>query len=243
MARKKKLETTVVTSEQPVVKRRPGRPRKIKTPEELEKLNKPKLTLEQRQEIKLQQQKAKEAAKRARGESEPKNKERFYCTNKELQAELIKWRDSNLKVEQERIAKGLPIIYEDRKLSDELGKMLLAISNKLLNHSNFRNYTKELKEDMRGHGIYKVLRGLKSYNFKFNNPFAWITQALYNAYLTIIGKHYKHINTKKELLKKYSIALDSFRGISCNNAISKYIKNYLGEDYGTDGFNINEELQ
>ena len=54
MSRKKKeVEQPVETT----AKRRPGRPRKIKTPEELEKLNKPKLTLAQKQELKLKRQK------------------------------------------------------------------------------------------------------------------------------------------------------------------------------------------
>lgn len=218
MSRKKKeVEQPVETT----AKRRPGRPRKIKTPEELEKLNKPKLTLAQKQELKLKRQKERQAKKAAEGKLDPKNKERFYCTNKELQAELIKWRDSAKEP-------------EDRILSEELGRMLLAIANKFLNHSNFRNYSKELKEDMRSYGLYKVIRGLKNYNFKFNNPFSWVTQAFYNAFLTIIGKHYKHINTKKELLKKFMGELEGISGISPNNAISKCIQNYLGPDAGND---------
>lgn len=199
------------------IKRRPGRPRKEKTPEQLAKLNKPKLTLEQKQELKLQRQKEREAKKIASGQLEPANKERFYCTNKELQAELIKWRDSNVDVE-----KRIP--------SEELGRMLLAIANKYLNHSNFRNYSKELKEDMRSYGLYKVLRGLKNYNFKFNNPFAWVTQAFRNAFLSIIVQHYKHINIRKMLLKKFMLEFDSISGISPNNSISKCIQNYLGSD-------------
>ena len=212
---RKKLETT--QQQQPTVKRKPGRPRKIKTAEELAKINKPKLTLEQKQEIKLKKQKDRNAKKIEAGLIEPKNKERFYCTNKDLQAELIKWRDSN-----ENPAKRIP--------SEEFGKMLLAIANKLLNHSNFRNYPKELKEDMRSFGLIKVIRGLKTYNFNFNNPFAWITQALYNAYLTVIGQYYKHINIKKALLKKIMSELEEMNGISANNAISKCIQNYLGSD-------------
>lgn len=104
----------------------------------------------------------------------------------------MKWRDSAKEVEK-------------RVPSEELGRMLLAIANKYLNHSNFKNYTKELKEDMRSYGLYKVLRGLKHYNFKFNNPFAWVTQAFRNAFLSVIMQHYKHINTRKALLKKFML--------------------------------------
>lgn len=179
------------------VKRPRGRPRKIRTPEELAKIKKPKLSLAEKQAIKLKAQRAKEAAKKARGETEPKNKERFYCTNKELQAELIKWRDSNLAEEAEQIKNGQPIDYTRRTISEELGKMFIEIGHKLLNHSNFRNYSKELKEDMLSYFYLKIIKGLKNYNFEFNNPFSFVTMAAFNAYLTIIGKHYKHINIKK----------------------------------------------
>lgn len=126
----------------------------------LEKIKKNKLTLEQKQEIKLKAQKEKQARKVAMGELEPKNKQKFYCTNKDLIFELEKWRDSAVRP-------------EDRIISEELGKMLIEIGKKLLNHSNFRNYPAELKEDMLSFGLYKIIKGLKTYNFKFNNPFAY----------------------------------------------------------------------
>lgn len=229
-------------------KRPRGRPRKVRTPEELAKMAKPKLTLAEKQAIKLKAQREKEAAKAAAGQSEPKNKQRFYCTNKELQAELIKWRDSN-KDEEERLynewkkthrtqkqkdADPFKIKYEDRKISEELGKIFIAISQKLLNHSNFRNYSKELKEDMQSFFYLKIIKGLKNYNFEFNNPFSFVTMAAINAYLTVIGQHYKHINTKKKLMQKLAAELNSFNGISPNTSLNKCIKSYLGNDVDLD---------
>lgn len=180
-----------------------------------------KLTLAEKQAIKLEAQRRKQAEKAARGELEPKNKERFYCTNKELYAELVKWRDSAEKI-------------EERIPSEELGKMIIAIGNKLLNHSNFRNYPKELKEDMFIFGVEKIIKGLKNYNFEFNNPFSWMTQAFYNGYLSVLNKHYKHINIKKDLMLKLSMELETYSGISPTSSLNRCIKNYLGSDYCKD---------
>lgn len=224
------MKKSVQESQTPMVKRGRGRPKKDPSQKAVKKTTRPKLTLAEKQEQKLKIQQERQARKAASGEAEPKNKERFYCTNKELQAELIKWRDSNLEEENRRIASGQPIDYTARKITNELGTMLLQIGNKLLNHSNFRNYPKEMKEDMRSYGILKVIKGLKNYNFKFNNPFAWMTQAFYNSYLIIIGKHYKHINTRKELMNKYLSDLESFNGMSPNTSLARYIKNYIGEE-------------
>ena len=66
--------------------------------------------------------------------------------------ELVKWKNSSKKV-------------EDRTISEELGEMFLKIGNKMLNHSNFRNYSPELKQDMLMFGVEKIIKGLKNYNF------------------------------------------------------------------------------
>ena len=214
-------------------KKRRGRPKKVRSAREIAKIEnakKNKLTLAQKQAIKLQLQRERQAKKIAAGEIEPKNKDRFYCTNRELQAELIKWRDSNKEEEEKLIAQGLPIDYTNRKISEELGKMMMAIAQKVLNHSNFRNYSKELKEDMQGFFFFKIIKGLKNYNFEFNNPFAFFTQAAFNAYITVIGKHYKQLNIRKDLMKKLFSELETYNGISTASSLSKCIKTYLGDD-------------
>lgn len=118
-----------------------GRPKKQRTPEELSKIEtkkKNKLTLAEKQAIKLKLQREKEAAKAARGEV--RNQDRDYVKNDDLKNELLKWRNSAKEPEK-------------RVLSEEFGEMLLKIGRKLLNHSNFRNYDPELKADMCMFGI------------------------------------------------------------------------------------------
>lgn len=200
------------------VKKKRGRPRKIKTPEELAKQAKPKLSLAQKQEIKLKVQKQREKSKAGK---EPVNKERFYCKNKDLILELEKWRDSAEKP-------------EERIISEELGKMIIAVGEKMLNRAEFRNYPKELKEDMLGMFELKLIKGLKNYNFKFNNPFAFFTTAAWNAFLTVIGKHYKQQNIKKDLMTKLAQELETYTGINPSSSLSRCIKSYLGNDVEVD---------
>lgn len=178
---------------------------------------KKKLTLAEKQELKLQRQKERQAKRRAAGETEPKNKDRFYCTNKELLAELIKWRDSAEKP-------------EDRIISEELGKMMIMIADRLLNHSNFRNYPLEVKQDLRGLGLCKLVQGLKNYNFKFNNAFGYFTQALWNSYITGLTKHYKQINIKREMMKKLFEEIETYSGFDPKSSLNKCIKIYIDGD-------------
>ena len=181
-----------------------------------------KLTLEEKQEIKLKRQKERQAKRLAAGELEPKNKDRFYCTNKDLQEELLKWRDSAENP-------------EDRIISERLGSMIIMIADKLLNHSSFRNYPLEVKQDLRGIGILKIIRGLKNYNFKFNNAFAYFTQALWNSYITGLSKHYKQINIKREMMKKLFLEIETYSGIDPRSSLNRCIKAFIdGEDGSTE---------
>lgn len=174
-----------------------------------------KLTYEQRKELKL---KSSQEKQRLKEKQPPANKDRFYCTNKELYAELVRWRDSAEKP-------------EDRTISEELGRMMIAIGTKVLNRSEFRNYPKELKEDMASFGYFKIIRGLKNYDFRFqNSAFCFFTTAFFNAYLTILKKHYKHINIKKDLMEKLLSEMETFPGMNTASSLTRAIKQYLGDD-------------
>ena len=187
--------------------------RKIKAAPKTEEQK--KLTYEQKKELKL---KSSQEKQRLKEQQPPANKDRFYCTNKELYAELEKWRDSADKP-------------EDRVLSEGLGRMMIAIGTKVLNRSEFRNYPKELKEDMASFGYFKIIRGLKNYDFRFkNSAFCFFTTAFVNAYLTILKKHYKHINIKKDLMEKLLSEMESFPGMNTSSSLTRAIKQYLGDD-------------
>jgi hypothetical protein len=149
-----------------------------------------------------------------------------------MQAELVKWRDSN-KAEEDKLKKKYGAGYEKhidytkRHISEEFGRMLMAIADKMLNRSEFRNYSKQLKEDAKGHFFVKAIKGMKNYNFQFNNPFAYFSTCAWNAYITIIMKSYKHENFKKDLSQDLLTELETYTGIDPRSSLSNYIRQYL----------------
>lgn len=160
------------------------------------------------------EQRLKEKEKR---DSDPRNKERYYVTNAELLEELIKWRDSAEKV-------------EDRDCpSEKLGFMFMELARKITNHSFFRNYSSEIKQDMMGYAYEKMISGLPNYNFKFTNAFAYFSQACFNAFKTTLSKHYKQVNIKRDVTKRAIINLETYIP---NSSISKCLNNQFdGNDY------------
>lgn len=206
---------------------------KKKTVSKTNKQQSQKMTSAERQALKLQLQKARQL-----NATEPKNKSRFYCKPADMQAELIKWRDSNLEEDKARAAKGLPPDYTKRIISDELCKMFTAIADKLLNRSEFRNYSKELKEDAKSYFYVKAISyGLRNYNFNFNNPFSYFTTCAWNAYITVIMKHYKHQNLRKDVMSEMLSRLESYPGIDPRSSLKNYITQYLSsiEDEQSEG--------
>jgi hypothetical protein len=108
--------------------------------------------------------------------------------------------------------------------------MLIAIADKLLNRSEFRNYSKELKEDAKGYFFVKAIKGLKNYNFEFNNPFAYFTTCAWNSYITVIAKYYKDRNIKKDLVKQMIIELETYDGIDPKSSLSNILRQYIKSD-------------
>lgn len=111
-----------------------------------------------------------------------------------MNAELVKWRDSSPDPEK-------------RYISNEFGKMLIKIADKMLHRSEFRNYPKELKEDAKSFFFLKVIKGLKNYNFEFGNPFAYLSTCAWNSFLTVIAKHYKQQNIRRDVMKQLLVDL------------------------------------
>lgn len=108
-------------------------------------------------------------------DSNPYNKERYYVTNAELLEELVKWRDSNKEEEQKVLAAGGKINYTERVISEKLGFMFMELAKKITNHSSFRNYPIEIKQDMCSYAYEKMITGLPNYNFNYTNAFAYLS--------------------------------------------------------------------
>ena len=207
---------------------------------------KKKITKEERQRKALQRQKDREKNK---GVQDPST---FYCTNKALMAELVKWRASLEKAKKDAVEKYLeehPGATEDdleevrrfvekdpnsAKPSEELGRMMMHIATKLTNHSKFRNYSYDVRQDMISYALFKMVQGLPNFNFEFNNPFAYLTQASYNAFINVLSKYYKNQNIKKELMKSQLSQLECYGDINSSKIINSFIKDYLGLDESED---------
>ena len=94
---------------------------------------------------------------------------------------------------------------EDGKCTDKLGEMFLTLTEHILRSSSFNRYPKEMKEDLQGHAIVKLIKSLKTVKLDFtpHQIFNFATRSVYTAFLSELSRHYKHENTKRAATRKY----------------------------------------
>ena len=108
-------------------------------------------------------------------------------------------------LEAEELYKEYKKSVEDGKCTDKLGLMFITLTNHILRSPSFNRYPKEMKEDLQGHAIVKLIKSLKTVKLDFtpHQIFNFATRTIYTAFLSELSRHYKHENTKRAATRKY----------------------------------------
>jgi len=87
------------------------------------------------------------------------------------------------------------------RITEELGGMLLRISENLSYRRNFINYS--YREEMVGDGVENCLKYIDNYDTEnYANPFAYFTQACFYAFVRRINKENKQTTVKTAVYGK-----------------------------------------
>ena len=94
---------------------------------------------------------------------------------------------------------------ENDQCTERLGELFLTLANHILRAPNFNRYPIQVKEDLSGHAIVKLMKSLKTVNLACTSQqiFNFATRTVYTAFLSELGRHYKHENTKRAATRKY----------------------------------------
>jgi len=99
-----------------------------------------------------------------------------YLSNKNLLEIIQQWKDSG-----------------NERVPDALGLAFMKLTDKYINHANFRGYPTNLKEEMKSSAIVSLVRYAHKFDpAKSENPFAYFTQICKNAYIGVIMNEYNH---------------------------------------------------
>ena len=113
-------------------------------------------------------------------------KKNHYVKNKDLIPEIMEYKKTG-------------------KVSEELGRMIMAIAGSYVNRSWFIRYSAEWKEDMISGAVETCLKYMHNFDLeKSNNPFSYISQIVHNSFRQFIQKQDKHSDLKSLCYNKYN---------------------------------------
>ena len=117
--------------------------------------------------------------------------------------------------------------YKDTgKISEELGEMFMIMVDHILGHSNFRNYTQAVREEMKSYALLLLVKyshNCDAYQRDARQTFNYITTIVMNSCKQVLIKYYKNQNMKRELEQRYIDMLAQEYGVKIKN---DYIENF-----------------
>ena len=99
---------------------------------------------------------------------------------------------------------------EDGKCTAKLGEMFLTLTEHILRSPSFNRYQTQVKEDLRGHALEKLMKSLRTVKLQFTPQqiFNFATRTIYTAFLSQLSRHYKFENLKRKVTKEYLMKSD-----------------------------------
>ena len=111
-------------------------------------------------------------------------------------------------------------------ISERLGQFFITMTDHILGHSNFRNYTQDVREEMRSHALLLLVKyshNCDAYQRDARQTFNYITTIIFNSCKQTLQKYYKQQNLKRELETMYLQMLSNQFGINVKN---DYLENF-----------------
>ena len=99
---------------------------------------------------------------------------------------------------------------DNGQCTEKLGLMFITLTTHILRSQSFNRYPKEVKEDLSGHALEKLMKSLTTVNLAFtpHQIFNFATRSVYTAFLSELGRHYKFANLKRKMTKDYLMKAD-----------------------------------
>jgi DNA-directed RNA polymerase specialized sigma subunit len=104
-------------------------------------------------------------------------------------------------IDKEEFYKEMLLYVETKQASDNLAKMLCLLAKNISHSSYFRGYNDADLEDMRSDAVIACLSALPKYETSRENPFAYFTRVVLNAFKYYLKRKYKVDNFRMDLIE------------------------------------------
>ena len=142
----------------------------------------------------------------------------WFIDSQEIWAESSNWKNTN-------------------QISDRLGQIFYEIAENMTKHPRFNRYDIELKKDMIGNAVLKMIRNLHNFSYeKRNQSFSYCSCIAWTSFMDTLKKHYKYINRQREMMTRLIEGLNS-RKMNGRNDYVQYLKQRLENFDNNNGEN------
>ena len=112
-------------------------------------------------------------------------------------------------------------VYKDTGvISERLGQLFITMVDHILGHSNFRNYTQAVREEMKSYALLLLVKyshNCDAYQRDARQVFNYLSTVTFNAFKQVLQKYYKQLNLKRELEQQYLDLMASTYGVKIKN--------------------------
>ena len=123
------------------------------------------------------------------------------------------------------------------QISDRLGQIFYEIAENMTKHPRFNRYDIELKKDMIGNAVLKMIRNLHNFKEeKSQQAFSYCSCIAWTSFMDTLKKHYKYINRQREMITRMIEGLNS-RKVNGRNDYVQYLKQRLDNFDNNNGEN------
>ena len=141
----------------------------------------------------------------------------WFISSEEIWAEISNWKNTN-------------------QISPRLGQIFYEIAENMTKHPRFNRYDIELKKDMIGDAVLKMIRNLHNFKEeKMNQSFSYCSCIAWTSFMDTLKKHYKHINRQRQMVLRLIEGFES-RRMNGRNDYVQYLKQRL-ENFDNNGEN------
>ena len=131
---------------------------------------------------------------------------KIYLTNEQLADALIESQQA-----------GMP--------TEKICNYFRMIAKHLLGNPRYRNYSKDMQEDMTSAALVKCIKNIHNFKPEYANKcFNYYTRTTECAFFEVLGLHYKQKNIKRDLCFEYADSIEAF-----NPCLAKTIRDYNKE--------------
>ena len=147
-----------------------------------------------------------------------RNRTGWFIDSNEIWQEISNWKNTN-------------------QISPRLGQIFYEIAENMAKHPRFNRYDIELKKDMIGDAVLKMIRNLHNFKYeKRNQSFSYCSCIAWTSFMDTLKRHYKHINRQREMVLRLIEGLES-RRMNGRNDYVQYLKQRLENFDNNNGEN------